>query len=69
MIKHFITIVLCILNLVVFAQKIPNYDWQTSRKQFKLSDLEPITHEIRISERKISEVEAAIKEGIKRLIK
>ena len=37
--------------------------------KIKLSELEPITHEIRISERKISEVEAAIKEGIKRLNK
>jgi hypothetical protein len=37
--------------------------------KIKESEIRPITHEIRISERKIFEVEAAIKEGIRRVKK
>jgi hypothetical protein len=34
-----------------------------------LAEIQKITHEIKISDRKISEVESAIKEGISRLAK
>jgi hypothetical protein len=37
--------------------------------KINLSEITPITHEIKISEQKISEVEAAIKEGISRITK
>ncbi|MEY5047756.1 MAG: hypothetical protein RLZZ175_1115 [Bacteroidota bacterium] len=40
MFRYIILILFSLIEGVLFAQKIPNYDWQTSRKQFKLSDLE-----------------------------